>query len=217
MTMDFWRQMDLVSTDDLKTPIVIIGAGGIGSPTCLALAKMGCQRISIFDPDTIENHNLPNQIYRLGDLGKSKVSALKEIIKDFSGLEIEIKEEKYTSQQISGIVICAVDTMEVRQAIWKGVKWNPRIPLYIDARMGAEICRIYSIKPVDPDDVEIYEATLYSDDEAINLPCTARAIIYNVFTIAGLICSQVKKFVRSEKFPKEIIFDLTTLSIVVRW
>lgn len=217
MSMDFWRQLDIVSRDDLTVPITIIGAGGVGSPICFALAKMGCQKITVFDHDVIADHNLPNQFYRLTDSGKPKVHALKEIVKEFSGLAIEIKQEKYVSQKLSDIVICSVDSMSERRKIWEKIRWKPQIFLFIDARMGAEVCRIYTVKPTDPDDVRFYEGNLYSDSETADIVCTAQAVIYNVFMIASLIASQVKKFARIEKFPKEIIFDLATLSIVVRW
>jgi hypothetical protein len=81
--------------------------------------------------------------------------------------------------------------------------------------MGGEVARIYSINPCDPDDIEFYESMLYDDAEATELRCTARAIIYNVFIIAGLIANQVKKFARAEKVVREIIFDLKTLTFTV--
>jgi len=52
---------------------------------------------------------------------------------------------------------------------------------------------------------------LYPDEQAQELPCTARAIIYNTFMIAALISNQVKKFARGEEFPKEIICDMKNL------
>ena len=39
------RQLDLVMPSDLNFPILIVGAGGIGSWATLALAKMGCSNI----------------------------------------------------------------------------------------------------------------------------------------------------------------------------
>ena len=104
--------------------------------------------------------------------------------------------------------------MAARKTIWEKVRYNPSIPLYIEARMGAEICRIHSVRPTDPMDVKWYESTLYSDDDALDLPCTARAIIYTVFVIAGLLACQVKKFVTGQDILKEIIFDLVTMSLL---
>jgi len=214
--MDFWRQMDIVTPDDFgKFHTTIIGAGGIGSPTTLAISKMGVEKITIYDDDVVEKHNLPNQMYRISDIDKSKVEATRDICSDFSGLTINVCKEKFENQTVNGIVISGVDTMKSREIIWKRMKYNPMVNLYIDARMGAEVCKIHSINPCDPDDIKWYEKTLFPDEKASEEVCTARSVIYNTFTIAGLIASQVKKFARAQPFAREIIFDLRTLTLIV--
>lgn len=215
--MDFWRQLDVVSPEDLsQLSVTIIGAGGIGSPTTLALAKMGVENITVYDDDSVELHNLPNQLYRFGDLGKTKVEGLKDICQDFAGVLIDIKPERLNRQHsLSGVVVSGVDTMSSRKEIWQRVKYNPAVQIYVEARMGAEVCRIHTVKPCDPSDVKWYETTLYSDEEAVEAPCTARAIIYCSFMIGALVANQVKKFARAEPLAHEVIFDLKTLTLLV--
>ena len=53
------------------------------------------------------------------------------------------------------------------------------------------------------------------DDEADPNACTAQAIIYNTFTVAGLIANQVKKYAKGEHLSREVIFDLKTLTLLV--
>ncbi len=213
ISSDFWRQEDILNRERLNDRAYnIIGCGGIGSPTALLLSKIGVNKLTLVDYDDIERHNFPNQIYRLSDLGKKKVTALREICKDFSGIEASIIPEKFTNQKLTGVVISGVDSMASRKEIWEKIKLNPSIDLYIDGRMGAEVGKILTVVPTDPDEVAFYEATLEkSDDEIPNLPCTARAIIYNTTLIASLIANQVKKFANEEKITKEIIFDLANL------
>lgn len=216
MVMDYWRQLDLVTPAELKLPITVVGAGGIGSPTALALAKMGCSQVTVYDPDLVEPHNLPNQFYRLQDSARPKVEALRELIRAFTGLEIVSIQEAVSQQPLSGLVISGVDSMSARQAIWQGaIRYRSNVELYIDARMGAEVCRIYSIRPCDPEDVRTYESTLYDDDQASEEACTAQAIIYNVLSIAGLIANQVKKYAKGERLDREVILDLKTLTLLV--
>jgi molybdopterin/thiamine biosynthesis adenylyltransferase len=213
--MNFWRQMDLVTQADLeKYPVTIIGVGGIGSPTALVLSKMGVKNITVYDDDVVEDHNLPNQMYRISDLGKSKVDGTKDICNDFAGSEIITCNEKFEEQPISGIVISGVDSMKSRDLIWKRLRYNPAVPIYIDARMGAEVCRIMTVNPVNLDDIRWYEPTIIPDDKASDEPCTAKSIIYNTFMIAALIASQVKKQARAQSFAREIIFDLKTLTLI---
>jgi len=105
--------------------------------------------------------------------------------------------------------------MQARRAIWqKSVRYRASVRLYLDARMGAEVSRIYSIRPADPDDVRFYERTLYDDAEASQLPCSAAAIIYTGLSIASLVGNQVKKFVVGEDVKREILCDLKTLTLI---
>lgn len=214
---EYWRQLGIVNPEEqLRFPISVIGCGGIGSPTVLALAKMGCGNITVWDDDRVEEHNLPNQFYRLDDVGKLKVEGLARTVLDYTGVDLVQSATRVgAATELRGAVISGVDTMQARQEIWKAVRYQPTVSVYIDARMGAEVCRIFTIQPTDPDDVTAYERSLHTDGEAQELPCTARAIIYNVFMVAALICSQIKKFGCGQKHPREIIFDLVTLSLIV--
>lgn len=215
--MDFWRQLNVVSPSDLADlRVTMIGVGGIGSPTILALAKMGVENITVFDPDTVEPHNLPNQMYRFSDLGQTKVEGISSICRDFAGVELKKVAERFNDHPLSGIVISGVDTMSARKEIWGKIRWNPSVLLYIEARMGAEVARIHSVHSCDPSEVRWYETTLYSDEQASEAPCTARAVIYNVFMIAALVANQVKKFAKGEDIFKEIIFDLATLILLTQ-
>lgn len=212
--MDYFRQMDLVDQEALDIPLVVIGCGGIGSLTTLALAKMGCHNLTVYDDDTIEPHNLPNQVYRIEDTDKRKVEAITDILHSYTGAKITAHPRRVEGQKLQGIVISGVDSMSDRIRIWlNSIRLNPAVPLYIDARMGGEVSRIYSVRPVDPFQIQSYETTLYSDTEADPLPCTGRTIIYNTFALAGIITSQVKKFLMGEPYPREILFDLHTLTL----
>lgn len=212
---DYSRQSDLVSLAELSVPISLVGTGGIGSSTAFSLAKMGCSRLTIYDQDVVEPHNLPNQLFRLEDVGRSKAEAIREVIRDFTGQDVTAKTERVVDQRLTGVVISAVDSMATRQAIWsQAVRYQAGIDVYIDARMGAEVCRIYSVRATDPADVRFYAETLYDDEDALEEPCTARATFYNALMIAGLICSQVKKHVRGESLSREVILDLKTLTLL---
>jgi adenylyltransferase/sulfurtransferase len=212
--IDFWRQLDIVSPDHLaRIQATVIGIGGIGSPLTLALAKMGVPRITVYDPDSVETHNLPNQMFRISDLGKPKVEGIRTICQEFAGVTVETRVEAFESQILAGVVLSGVDTMTARKKIWERIRYNPLVPLYIEGRMAGEIARILTVNPCDPDHVSWYERTLYSDEQAVQLPCTARAIIYSVFVLAGLMTNQVKRFARAEVLRKEIIVDLANLHL----
>jgi predicted ThiF/HesA family dinucleotide-utilizing enzyme len=213
--LDLYRQQDLIESDQLDVPITVVGCGGIGSFVTLALAKMGCRALAAYDDDRVEPHNIPNQAYRLADVGRLKVEALAELVRDVAGTSLETRAERVRSQRLQGVVVAAVDTMSARREIWlQGIRHRAAVPLYVDARMGAEVARVFTVRPADPDDVRRYEASLYTDEEAVNLPCTAQAIVYTGFSIAGLVAGQIKKFLTGEPLKGELILDHKTVTFL---
>lgn len=213
--MDFWRQSEILDPGQLRFPITLIGVGGIGSPVALALAKMGCARITLYDPDVVEPHNLPNQMYRTVDVARPKVEAIGDLLRDFASVEVEARQEAVAGQRLRGVVVSAVDSMASRDRIWSdSIRFHGTVPLYVDARMGAQVCRVITIRPSDPDDVRVYEASLYSDEAAAEDPCTAQAILYTTFGVAALVANQIKRFACDEPLERDIFFDFATLSLL---
>ncbi len=213
--LDYWRQLDRVRPEHLTFPVILVGVGGIGSAIALALAKMGCRELTLYDPDLIESHNLPNQLYRLRDIGRPKVEALAELLREYADLEVRPVQEAVNGQRLQGVVISAVDSMLAREQIWRGsVRFRGSVPLYLEARMGAEVGRVLVVQPADPDDVRAYESTLYSDEAATEDPCTAQAIIYTTLGIAAIVANQIKRFALGEPPERDTILDLATLTLL---
>lgn len=71
------QQVGVAGQEKLKNSSVLcIGAGGLGSPSCLYLAAAGIGRIGIVDPDTVELSNLQRQIlHGQSSLGLSKLES----------------------------------------------------------------------------------------------------------------------------------------------
>ncbi|MFQ5847780.1 MAG: ThiF family adenylyltransferase [Candidatus Methylomirabilales bacterium] len=213
--MEFLRQLDLVSPETLDFPIHLIGCGGIGSFTALVLSKMGAHPLYLYDPDGIEEHNLPNQLFRLKDVGRPKVEALREILEEFSGAPVEGLPVEVEARRMLGVVISGVDSMRARKAIWlRSIRYRAGVLRYLDARMGVEMARVYAVNPTNPDDIRWYEKSLYTDEEAEILPCTAAAISYNGFAVASLIGNLIKRLATGEDLPREILLDLKTLTLL---
>ena len=64
-----------------NSTIGIAGLGGLGSNAAISLARAGVGKLVLVDFDKVEGNNLSRQYYFLGQIGKSKVDALKENIK----------------------------------------------------------------------------------------------------------------------------------------
>jgi len=190
------RQLDLIPEKSLTYPITIIGAGAVGSWVALALAKMGLEDITVYDPDTIDLANMNCQFYRLGDVGKKKVEALRQMVLDFTGVELKIIPDYYGGQIHPGIVISAVDSMDARRSVWESHKDRaPFTRAIIDPRMGAEQALLYVFSPCLGGDQLEYEKTLYSDSQAVQERCTSKATIYTANLLSGLVSKAVKDLI----------------------
>ena len=216
--LKYIRQQDIIPSDLLNKRITLVGAGAVGGTTAFFLAKTGFKNLRIYDFDTVELHNLPNSIYRMSDLGKPKVTAIKEIIKEFDGVDIQAINKKWDRMSLEGVHICSVDSMKTRHQMWRTIKRRrSSIPLYIDGRMGAEVMRIYAIDPLKENQAKLYESTLCADNEVEVAPCTAKSTMYCASIIAGIIVSLVKRCLLEQKLgiqkdrkepAREIIYDI---------
>lgn len=208
------RQLDIAHPEKLANqPVTIIGAGGIGSFVGQFLAKMGVTDITVYDFDEVEEHNLPNQMYPQEALGLPKAKALAvELERLDPTVQVTVHEERVTSETaLKGVVISAVDSMPARKEIWKAVKMNMGVPLFIDARMGAEIGQVRALRPIQPKQISRFEQSL--EGKAVDLPCTAKAIVYNGGMIASIISNMVKREAMGEKVPAEVMFAFPDLEI----
>lgn len=67
----------------LESKVLLIGAGGLGSPTALYLAAAGVGTIGIIDFDTVDVTNLQRQIlHRNSSVGKLKVDSARDTLAD---------------------------------------------------------------------------------------------------------------------------------------
>lgn len=189
MTSRFERQLAVVNQEDLESlDIHMAGAGGIGGITAMLLTKMGCTKLTVYDFDDIEEHNVSNQIYGPSHLGQPKVDALVEVVKLIDDIDIKTVNDKMT-ECYGDILIFAVDSIEIRKSLFEANKTNFRY--LIDGRMSAEEAEVFVVDLLEEDQIEKYLKSF--EGEFQPLPCTARATIYNSAIIGGVITSSVKK------------------------
>ncbi len=74
--------------------VLVIGAGGLGSPALLYLAAAGVGMLGIVDDDTVELSNLQRQvIHGVTDLGRSKLESARDSILELNpGIDVRLHE-----------------------------------------------------------------------------------------------------------------------------
>jgi adenylyltransferase/sulfurtransferase len=77
--------------DLVHTRVLIVGAGGLGVPAALRLARAGLIHITLIDPERIEISNLARQIiYRTSDVGLFKAEiAARWLTERFGSIQVE--------------------------------------------------------------------------------------------------------------------------------
>jgi len=89
-----------------QSSVLIVGAGGLGSPAAFYLAAAGVGKIGLIDYDKVELHNLQRQIlYTTQDVGRFKVEAALEKLKELnSDVEIVTYRDKFSADNALDIL-----------------------------------------------------------------------------------------------------------------
>ena len=89
----------------LKSSVLIVGAGGLGSPIAIYLAALGIGRIGIVDKDNVEISNLSRQIiFETNDIKKNKSStAISKLRKINPDIQLKSFNKNLTTININQI------------------------------------------------------------------------------------------------------------------
>lgn len=90
----------------LASRVLLVGAGGLGSPVALYLAAAGVGRIRIVDDDCIERSNLQRQvIHRDRDIGTKKVHSAQAALQALNpDIEIEAIDARLNAANVDALI-----------------------------------------------------------------------------------------------------------------
>ncbi|MEK6230032.1 MAG: molybdopterin-synthase adenylyltransferase MoeB, partial [Actinomycetota bacterium] len=118
----------------LDAKVLLLGAGGLGSPTALYLAAAGVGTLGIVDDDEVDLSNLQRQIIHSNDrVGVSKVDSAEEAI---NGLNPDVEVVKYKTRLDASNVMEIIEGYDV---IVDGVDNFPTRYLLNDASVRLKI------------------------------------------------------------------------------
>src|SRR3954468_883043 len=118
----------------LEAKVLLLGAGGLGSPTALYLAAAGVGTLGIVDDDVVDVSNLPRQVIHSEEtLGESKVESAEKAIKK---LNPDVNVVKYPTRLDASNIMEIIEGYDV---IVDGVDNFPTRYLLNDATVRLKI------------------------------------------------------------------------------
>lgn len=109
-----------------SSSVLVVGAGGLGSPVLTYLAAAGVGHIAISDGDTLNTSNLHRQvIHGLQDMGRNKALSARSALTDLAGdmTTVEAFTDRLSYRDMKrmfgdyDLVVDATDNFETRYAI----------------------------------------------------------------------------------------------------
>ena len=195
-----------------KKTVILAGVGGIGSYVGFLLARMKPASMFIYDDDIVEAVNMSGQLYSQSDLGRLKVSALADMIRNYAGYSsVFAISERFTDEsEASDIMICGFDNMVARRLFFN--KWLSHVQskpeeerkncLFIDGRLAAEEFQVLCIKGDDEYNINRYSNEyLFSDAEADETICSYKQTTFCANMIASYMVNLFVNFCANQCEP----------------
>jgi len=214
--MDLSKSYEFFQPDKDDARIHIVGCGSVGSTIAENLARCGVTNMTLWDFDTVEPHNIVNQMFTQQDVGKLKVEALKNILMDINPEivdHVELKPDGWQGKMMSGYIFLCVDSIELRREIVEKHMDSPYVKAIFDFRTLLEGAQHYA---ADWSDFKMKKDLLnsmqFSHDEAKEeTPVSACGVTLGVATTVRLICAlgvnNYINFVKGNGIKKLVMID----------
>lgn len=214
--MDLSKSYDFFQPEKDDARIHIVGCGSVGSTLAENLARCGVTKMTLWDFDTVEAHNIVNQMFRQQDVGKLKVEALRDILMDINPEikdNIELKPKGWEGKLMSGYIFLCVDNIELRRTIVEKHMDSPYVKAVFDFRTLLESAQHYA---ADWSNYKMKQDLLKSmqfshEEAAEETPVSACGITLGVATTVRLVCAlgvdNYINFVKGNGIKKLIMID----------
>lgn len=209
--MNLNKHQDFFNPINIEKPIHIIGVGAIGSYLAQQLVKLGVTNLHIWDFDTVEEHNLTNQVYELYDLNTLKTFALKtKLLLVNPKAEIH-QHDKYTDEPLSGYIFLCVDSVELRKHIIEVNEFNMNIEFVSDGRIALTSGQVFSAKWDVKSDVEQLLMQCDFKDSEVSTPVSAcgttLSVSPSVLVTVSYLISNFMNYIKEKTYHNAIHFD----------
>lgn len=220
--MDLSKSYEFFKPETCKERIHIIGCGSVGSTVAELLARFGLTKITLYDFDIVEKHNLVNQMFTSEDVGRPKVDAVADMIcriNPEAKESLKIAPEGYTNQRLSGYVFLCVDNIELRKEIASKYEGNPFIKAMFDFRTRLTDAQHYAANWSDNKMVaDFLNSMSFTREEAKEAtPMSACNVALSVAPTLRVVCSygvsNFINFVSKGEIKKLVLIDAFNFSV----
>lgn len=176
----------------LQAHVLIVGAGGLGSPAALYLGSAGVGQLTVVDPDTVELSNLQRQIaHTQARVGQAKVDSLAQAV-DAINPEVRVHThqvradadwlERAVAQ--ADVVLDCTDNYATRQAINRACVQHHK-PLVSGAaiRMDAQV----SVYDARQSGSACYACVFPPEEAATEVQCATMGVLAPLVGIVGSV------------------------------
>ena len=175
----------------LDSRVLIIGAGGLGSPVAMYLAAAGVGQLVLVDFDEVDLSNLQRQIlHGSHDLGRPKVESARDTLAvinpevNITAINEKLEGEALLAEVVKAdVVVDASDNFSTRFAV-NDACVTARKPLVSGAaiRMEGQVSVFHNERPDSP----CYRC-LYRDEGELSQTCSENGVLAPVVGIIGTI------------------------------
>ena len=214
--MDLAKSRDFLDPSEVRERIHIIGCGAVGSTLAENLARFGFTKISLYDFDKVEPHNIANQMFTQSDIGRTKVEAVRDMILMINPdaiNDINCIYDGWHGQRLSGYVFLCVDNIETRKQIVEQNKYNCNLKAMFDIRMRLVDAQHYAADWRKKDMVDNMIASMnFTHEEAIaDTPMSACNVALSVCPTVRIIVANavanLVNFIKTGNLKKTIFIN----------
>ncbi len=175
----------------LNAKVLIVGAGGLGSPVAMYLAAAGVGHLVIYDDDSVDLSNLQRQIaHHTADIGVAKVISTRNTIKNLNpDVNVRAVKEKLAGETLENevknadVVLDCSDNFTTRFAI-NAACVRQKTPLVSGAAIRFE--GQVSVFTAGKNNSPCYNCLYQSDGEELQT-CSTNGVISPIVGIIGSI------------------------------
>lgn len=220
--MNLNKHREFFDPEEIKDPIHIIGVGAIGSNLLNQLVRLGFTNITIYDFDKVSEHNLTNQLFNKEDIGEYKTNAMVDMAFKINP-NITINSDVlgwHEETKLSGHVILAVDSIELRKQILEQNQNNVNIKSFSDYRMGLEEAQHYFADPSSSVAVtKLLNTMNFKDDEqdvVVSACGTTLSVLPTIQSIVSFGVMNLLKFIKTNEYNWMILVD-SSVPVVAKY